>query len=124
MIVMSLTQAFEKPVDPPVFVLMDGFQVFLHPQLEESCGESRTAALVSNISKSADGRLDCKREELHIVWSQQLWNSEDYFLISSDGGRPSILVYSWSSPGMGGRGGLPLTACLRCSLSWMKQPNI
>lgn len=31
----SLTQTFEKPVDPPVFILVDGFKVLLHPQLKK-----------------------------------------------------------------------------------------
>lgn len=42
----SLTQTFEKPVDPPVFILMDGFQVLLHSQLKKPCEETRTIKLV------------------------------------------------------------------------------
>ena len=44
-----LTQTFQKPVDPPVFILMDGFQVLLHPQLKKPCEKTRMTGLVRNI---------------------------------------------------------------------------
>ena len=34
----SRTQAFEKLVNPPVFILMDGVQILLHSHFKQACG--------------------------------------------------------------------------------------
>lgn len=66
----SLTQTFEKPVDPPVFILMDGFQVLLHSQLKKPWGDTDDYIGIKHQHKQRQTMHhyffpSCKREDLN-----------------------------------------------------------